>query len=130
MIVVDASAIVALLLADERAEIIARRLFDGGPALHVPHAASLEIANTLRRLERVGVLAGQRVEDALSDYSALRLERHAHEALLPRIWELRRNLTSYDASYVALAEALDAPLVTCDAALSRAPAHRARIELL
>lgn len=64
--------------------------------------------------------------EALSD---LRLTRYSHTPLVARIWELRNNLTAYDAAYVALAEALDAPLVTTDAKLARASGHRARVEL-
>lgn len=69
-----------------------------------------------------------RGQDALDDLSDLALTRYPHDVLLGRMWELRDNLTAYDAAYVALAEALDAPLVTCDAKLASAPGHRARIE--
>lgn len=130
MIVVDASAVVALVLSDHRAERVAGRLLDEAAALHAPHLISLEVAHALRRLERTGRILRPRAAEALSDYGALRLERHAHESLLPRIWELRANLTTYDASYVALAEALDAPLVTCDEKLAAAPGHRARVEVV
>ena len=67
---------------------------------------------------------------ALSDLADFPLHRYGHEFMLPRIWELRDNLTAYDAAYVALAEALDAPLLTRDARLAAAPGHRARIEVV
>ena len=66
----------------------------------------------------------------LEELRGLDLTRHAHEPLLGRVWELRRNLTAYDAVYVALAEALDCRLLTCDVALARAPGVRSRAELL
>jgi predicted nucleic acid-binding protein len=79
---------------------------------------------------RQGELEGRAAEDALADLRALDLERHSHEPLLGRVGELRQNLTSYDAVYVALAEALEAKLVTCDAKLSHAPGVGARNELV
>ena len=74
-------------------------------------------------------LAARAAEMALDDFRALDLQRHAHEPLLERVWELRKNLTAYDAVYVALAEGLRAPLVTCDARLAHAPGIRASVEL-
>jgi predicted nucleic acid-binding protein len=70
-----------------------------------------------------------RAEEALADLATLPLERYSHRLVLARAWRLRANLTLYDAAYVALAELLDAPLVTCDAALARAP-HSAKVEVL
>jgi predicted nucleic acid-binding protein len=74
-------------------------------------------------------LSSARARQAFEDYMNIPLERFPHDVLLPRIWELRHNLTAYDAAYVALAEALDAPLVTCDRALSSAKGHRANVLL-
>lgn len=89
----------------------------------------LEVAQALRRLARQGVLTTARAEEALGDLAGLRVRRYPHAHLLERIWELRGNLTVFDAAYVALAEALDAPLITADAAIARAPGHGAQVEL-
>lgn len=75
-------------------------------------------------------MAAARGEQALEDLADLPLNRYPHDIFLGRIWALRRNLTAYDAAYLALAEALDAPLVTRDAALARAPGHHARVEVV
>lgn len=90
----------------------------------------LEVGSVFRRFTRAGRLPRRRAELALSDLLALLLRRVSHRELLPRCWELRDNLTMYDASYVALAEALEVTLVTADAGLSRAPVVRCRVELL
>lgn len=71
-----------------------------------------------------------RAEQAFEDFSKIPIERHAHEPLLPRIWELRDAMTAYDGAYIALAEALGAPLLTCDGRLARAQGHRATIEAI
>jgi predicted nucleic acid-binding protein len=90
----------------------------------------VEIAQALRRLVRLGELAADRAADALADLADLDLHRHGHLDLLTRAWKLREQITAYDAMYIALAEALDARVITCDAALSRAHGVRARIELV
>ena len=77
-----------------------------------------------------GRIGTERGGELLADLGDLALQRHAHDWLLPRVWELRHNFTAYDAVYVALAEALDAPLVTRDARLAAAPGHSARIEMM
>ncbi|HUF11462.1 MAG TPA: type II toxin-antitoxin system VapC family toxin [Longimicrobiales bacterium] len=130
MIVLDASALVGMLLGGPDAVRIAERVAGKGEAVHAPHVIDLEIAHAFRRLTLSGRVEARRAFAALAVHRAVRLERHAHESLLPRIWELRHNLSSYDAAYVALAEALDAPLVTCDERLAAAPGHRARVEVL
>jgi len=129
MIVVDASAAVEMLLGTARGIAVAERLFDPAESLHAPELLDLEIAQVLRRYERAGILDAARAEAALSDFADLPLERYSHRLLLPRAWELRANLTIYDAVYIALAELLEAPLLTGDAALAFTQ-HRARIELL
>jgi predicted nucleic acid-binding protein len=70
------------------------------------------------------------MEEALQDYADLRLKRYSHRILLPRIWELRDNLTAYDAAYLALAEVLDAPLITRGRAFASIEEHRARVLVL
>ena len=130
MIVLDASAVVELLLGTAAGHSVADRIADPRVGLHVPHLLDVEVAQTLRRLEREGELGPGAAASALGELRALDLERHAHEPLLDRVWALRRNLTAYDAVYVALAEALDADLLTCDARLARAPGMAARVELV
>ena len=130
MIVLDASVVVELLLNRPSAARLARRLRDPDEALHAPHLIDLEIAQTLRRYQAIGELSPQRARQALLTFGQMPIERHPHWPFLGRIWELHRNLTAYDAAYVALAEVLDAPLLTCDRALASAPGPRANIELI
>ena len=130
MIVVDASALVDLLIESDVRNGLEQRLLLGEEGLHAPHVVDLEVTHALRRLTLTGVLSPDRAEEALVDMYDLRLDRYPHTELVPRIWELRDSLTAYDAAYVALAEALEAPLVTRDARLARTRGHRARIELV
>jgi len=90
----------------------------------------LEVAQTLRKYVREGVLSDERGQLALEHLSMLDLNRYSHETLLRRIWALKENITAYDAAYVALAEALDAPLITGDRKLTKAPGIHADIEFL
>jgi predicted nucleic acid-binding protein len=130
VIVVDASVILEVLLGTPDGARVAGRLFTPGETLHAPHLLDLEVAQVLRRYALAGELDSARGLEALDDLADLPLTRYPHDLLLPRIWELRRNLTAYDAAYVALAEALAAPLVTRDAALVSVRVHHARVELL
>lgn len=123
MLVVDASALVELLLgrsAAARVEHLAREHdFD----LHAPQLADIEVLSALRRVVAAGEATETRAGDAVEDLLDLPLQRHAHALLLPRVWELRENFSAYDAAYLALAEAVSesgAPLVTADARLARA----------
>ena len=130
MIVADASALVDVLLRMREADAIEARLLDSGLRLHVPHLIDAEVAHALRRHAAAGAIGAERGRDLLADFVDLPMQRHPHDWLLPRVWEMRHNLTAYDAVYVALAEALDAPLVTRDQRLAAAPGHSARVELL
>lgn len=130
MIVLDASALLELLLGTERGRSIAARIADPALGLHAPHLADVEVAQALRRYVRDGELEPDSAAFALEGLQSLDLERHAHEPLLDRVWALRENLTAYDAVYVALAEALDTTLLTCDARLARAPGISRRVELV
>jgi predicted nucleic acid-binding protein len=130
MIVLDASALVELLLGTDQGRSIAARIVDPGLGLHTPHLADVEVTQALRRYVREGELDPASAAAALEDLRSLDLERHGHEALLGRVWALRDNLTAYDAVYVALAEALDSTLLTCDGKLARAPGVARRVELV
>jgi len=130
MIVLDASALVELLLDTPSGRAIATRIADPALGLHIPHLADVEVAQALRRYAKAGELDASAAALALEDLSALDLQRHAHEPFLDRIWELRHNLSAYDAVYLALAEVLNAVLLTCDARLSRAFGAARRIELV
>jgi predicted nucleic acid-binding protein len=130
MIVVDASALVEMLLRTKTGRRVSSRLLVEEETLHAPHLIDLEIAQVLRKYCAVGDLTAQRASEALHDLSDLPLNRYPHDILLDKIWELRHNMTAYDAAYVALAEALDSPLVTCDSHLGSAPGHGAIIEVI
>ena len=129
MIVVDASAVVELLLGTPRASRLAHRIAAQAAALHAPHLVDLEVTSVVRRYAQSGALSAALGSRIVSDLAALDLVRYPHDVLLPRIWQLRVNLTPYDAAYVALAEGLGVPLVTYDARLAAAPGHRAVVEL-
>ena len=123
MIVLDASAMVeALVGAEPSAELLTA--LEG--EIHAPHLLDVEVLSVLRGLERGSVLEPERAQQALDDYWSFTVIRHDLEPLVGRIWQLRHQDTSYDAPYVALAEALDAPLVTCDRKLATA-GHRAQV---
>jgi predicted nucleic acid-binding protein len=130
MIVVDASAALEVLLRTSAALAVEERLFAPGEALHAPHVIDLEVAQVLRRYAAAGQISAERGRIALADFADFPVQRYPHSILLPRIWDLRRNLTAYDAAYVALAEALDAPLLTRDGKLAAAAGIGARIELV
>ena len=130
MIVVDASAVLELLLNTPAGQAVAERIAASGLGLHAPHLVDVEIAQALRRYAREGKLALTEAAEAIDDLHDLDLNRHAHEPLVDRIWQLRENFSAYDAAYIALAEALDTVLLTCDARLTRAPGAAHRVELL
>ncbi len=130
MIVVDASALLEVLLRTPAAEVVQARLFAPGQTLHAPHLLDVEVAQVIRRCAANGEIDDARGRAALADLTDFPLRRYPHDLLLPRVWELRGNLTAYDAVYVALAEALDAPLLTCDQRLAGAPGHGARVECI
>lgn len=129
MIVVDASALLALLLRAPEGERVEARLRHAGREFHAPHLLDVEVAQVIRRYAAAGELDEARGRAALADLADFPLHRYPHDLLLPRIWALRHNLTAYDAAYVALAEALEAPLLTLDRRLAGASGHGARIEL-
>lgn len=128
MIVVDASAVLEVLLQTQRARAVEAELF-GGATLHAPHLLDLEVAQVLRRYARAGTLSSERGRQALRHFRDMRIDRYPHDVFLPRIWDLRDNATAYDAAYLSLAEALDAPLFTMDRKLARVPGHGARVRV-
>jgi len=130
MIVVDASALLEALLRTPAAAAVERRLFDSRQTLHAPHLLDVEVAQVVRRYTAAGELNAERGREALADLADFPLLRYPHDFLLPRVWELRHNLTAYDAVYVALAEALGAPLLTRDQRLAAAPGHHIQVELV
>lgn len=130
MIVVDASALLEFLLNTEAASRVAKRVFDRNETLHAPHLLDLEIAQVFRRYERAGTLSTARAESAFVDLDDMTITRYPHDFLLPRVWALRRNVTAYDAVYLALAEVLGATVVTRDAVLAAAKGHNARVEVV
>ena len=131
MIVVDASALLEILLRTPAAESVERRLFaPRGETLHAPHLIEVEVAQVLGRYAAVGEIDGARGSEALADLADLPLRRYPHGVLLTRVWDLRNNFTAYDAVYVALAEALGAPLITRDRRLATAAARHVPVELV
>jgi len=130
MIVVDASVVVASLLSTGGAGARARERLRLDPDLHVPHLLDVEVTAALRRRVRLGQTDVEVATEVMADLADLAAMRWDHEPLLRRVWELRENVTPYDAVYVVLAEMLDAPLVTSDARLSRAPGLNCRVEVL
>ena len=130
MIVVDASAVLDMLLQSEKGKKVAARILDPDETLHVPHLIEIEVAQVLRRFMLAGELTEARGREALSDLTDLPLIRYPHTEFLQRVWDMRSSLSAYDAAYVALAEVLEAPLVTTDGKLSRAHGHDVQIELI
>jgi predicted nucleic acid-binding protein len=131
VIVLDASAAIEWLLKSPTEMKVDRCLFASPPpTLHVPHLLDVEIAQVLRRYVREKNMTASRGEEALQDLHDIPLNRYPHDILMPRVWELRAVLTAYDGVYVALAELLDAPLVTCDRKIALASGHRAKVEVI
>jgi predicted nucleic acid-binding protein len=130
VIVLDASAAVDWLVQTAAAHRIESRIFSRNQSLHAPELLDLEVAQVLRRLVREGALSASRAEAAIQDLLDLRITRYPHSVLLPRIWQLRHNLSAYDAAYVVLAEKLGATLLTRDAKLASASGHSATVEVV
>ena len=127
MLVVDTAAIVDVLLADDPKPLLEERVSGGD--LHAPHLIDVEFLHVVRRFVAIGGITVERAMGTRSDFAALPITRYPQGPLLDRMWDLRENLTAYDAAFVALSEALDVPLVTTDARLAASPSHRATIEV-
>lgn len=130
MIVLDASAVIELLLRTPTGAKVEAQTLVPDQTLHVPHVLDLEVLQVLRRYVRSGAMTAVRGEEAIRDLLDLPLIRYPHDPFLPRIWELRDNSTAHDAAYLALAETLRAPLLTCDPKLESTPGHKARVVVL
>ena len=130
MIVLDASAAIEWLLQTPAGIKLDRRIFSPSESLHAPHLLDVEVAQVLRNFVRDKAITAQRGQEALEDLGDLPLRRYPHDFLIPRIWELRATLTAYDAAYVALAELLDAALLTCDGKIASAPGHHAKVAVV
>jgi predicted nucleic acid-binding protein len=129
VLIVDASALVEYLLGSAAGHRVADRL-SHVETIDAPHVIDLEVSSALRRHVAAGRLEERRAAEALTTLALAPLRRYPATLFLSRIWELRHTHTAYDAAYVALAEALDAPLLTLDSRLARSHGHRAEIELV
>ncbi len=130
MIVVDASALLEVLLQTSSAGLVSSRIFMPGEILAAPHLITVEVAQVLRRYHATGTLDDLRAWEAMQDFADMPITKFPHDFLLPRIWELRNNLTAYDAVYLALAEALNATFLTRDSAFAAIPGTRTIVEIL
>lgn len=129
MLVIDASVLAVALLDDgPDGDTVRSRLL--GEKLAAPSMIDLEVASVWRGLARAGQVDARRLGLALDDLRDLPIQRVEHTPLLTRCWELRDNLTIYDAAYVALAEALEVPLLTGDQRLARSTGPRCSIEVI
>jgi predicted nucleic acid-binding protein len=130
MIVIDSSVLLELLLATPRSAPVRQKIADWGDCLHAPHLIDLETAQGLRKWVQIGEIVASRADEALIDLTTINISRYPHDGLLRRIWALRHNMTPYDAAYVALAEELNAPLLTLDQKLAKAAAIEGSVELI
>ena len=130
MKVIDASALVELLLGTARGLHVAEALNDDKESIHMPHLADVEVAHALRRLVADQVVAEKTAMEAIADLEDLNIDRHAHDVLLQRIWQLRGSVSAYDAAYLALTEVLEATLLTCDRRLAQTAGKTARVEVM
>jgi predicted nucleic acid-binding protein len=129
MIVVDASALIELLLRTKLGKRLEERLLGPTALLNAPHLIDTEVLQVLRRLVIKKELTVAQADAAVADLGGLDVVRHGHEELSGRVWELRHNLGAYGATYLALAESLDATLVTGDRRFLKVPGRDARVEL-
>lgn len=129
MIVVDASTLLEVLLRLPAAEAVEARLFEERQTLHAPHLLDVEVTQVLRRYANAGEINEGRGSEALADLADFPIRRYPHGFLLTRAWSLRHNFTAYDAVYVALAESLNARLLTHDQRLAAAVRRHAGIQL-
>lgn len=128
LIVIDASAVVALVATRDRVgDHVARRLT--GAALHAPHSMPVEVDSALRGLAAGGRLSAPQADAARRQARDLPIDLWPWHLLSDRAWELRHNLTTYDAGYVALAEEIGGTVLTADARMAQAPGLRCAVEI-
>jgi len=130
MIVLDASYLVTALGDDSREPHERLEPLWRGAEIYVPELIDLEVTSVVRRAVRLGRTTPDRAMRLLADLALMPFKRVSHVLLLSRIWDLRENLTPYDASYVAVAEIMEATLITADARLARAPGIRCEVQVL
>lgn len=133
MLVVDASAVAELVLGRPAGEAVAQHLREHAFDLHAPHLLDVEVLSALRRVVAAGDASPARATEAVADLADLPIERYGHYELIPRLWELRENFSAYDATYIALAEAIaddGAALLTADARLARATDAHTTVRVL
>ena len=130
MIVVDASLVLDLIIVTPAAKDIQLKLAAADKPLHAPEVLDLEVLQALRRQLRLKHLSPERAGIALEIFNSLPIKRESHQRLIARIWALRDNLTAYDAAYIALAEAMEAPVWTRDRKYVGAAIHRAEVVVL
>lgn len=128
--VVDASVVVELLLQTADAPRIAGTVLSRGAALHAPQLLDVEVAQVIRRFALRGDISAEHGREAMALLAVMPIARYPHQPLLARIWDLRANLTAYDAAYVALAEGLRCPVVTRDTRLAQAAGVSVEIRVL
>jgi predicted nucleic acid-binding protein len=129
VIVLDASAAIDWFLQTPAGQRIENRIYSRNESLHAPHLLDLEVGQVLLRLVREVAVSARRADQAMQDLLDLQVTRYPHFVLLPRIWQLRHNLSAYDAAYVVLAEQLGATLITRERRLASASGHAAPTEL-
>jgi len=130
VIVADASALVEALVGEGAAADAVRGRISSATQVHAPHLVDLEVASAIRRLSQADGFPGDLARTAIGQLAELPLTRYPHRPFLDRIWELKDTLTAYDACYVALAEAVGAPLLTLDTKFARATGVRCRFEII
>ena len=129
LIVVDASAVIEWLLDSPAGIRVEERMFARDQVIYAPELLYVEVTHGLRRQVLARRLLPLRAEQAITDLLDLEVNHFPHALVLNRVWQLRDSLSTYDAMYVAIAETLEAPLLTCDARIASAHGHRAKIEL-
>ncbi len=130
MIVLDASAALELLLRAADHPSLVSKVLRSGETIAAPYLIDLEVTQVLRRFVLTGELSESRGREAIDDHLNLGIVRYPHEGLLKRAWQFRANCTAYDAAYLALAEAVDAVLITCDRRLAAVPGSQAKVEVI
>ncbi|WP_150462743.1 type II toxin-antitoxin system VapC family toxin [Nesterenkonia ebinurensis] len=130
MIILDASAITDMLTNAQPAAEVRRILSEHSARAVCPHLMDAEVLSAIRRMLNQGLIEVQQADEAVHSLELLPVARLPHYPLLPRAWALRDNMSAYDALYIAMAESLDAPLITTDFKLANTPGHRAEVVAL